>query len=375
MIPISGPWISEKEIEFVNDAIKNGWFDKSNYYINEFEKLFCEYTGRKYAIALPSCTSALHLSMLSLGLKNGDEVIVPESTWIATSAPISYVGAKPIFADIDYNSWCIDPLSIEKHITPSTKAIICVDLYGNMPEYSKIYEIAEKRKILLVEDAAQAVGSEYMGKKAGSFGTMSTFSFHGTKTLTTGEGGMLLTDDAEIINKSLYLRDHGRDLGEKMFWNTSVAYKYKMSNLQAALGLAQLLRVEELISRKIEIFNWYEKYLAPINDVTCNIPFKGIKNVPWMTTIVWDNEKIMLGKELLINELKLENISSRPFFYPLSSLPAYSTIIEKDYAKLNPNAYSISRRSINLPSNMLMTEENVIYICEKLKKILDKFRR
>lgn len=200
-------------------------------------------------MTLPSCTSALHLSLLGLELNAGDEVIVPDITWIATSAPISYLGGTPVFADTDSKSWCITADSFKENITSNTRAVIVVDLYGNMPAMDEILEVAREHEIAVIEDAAQAIGTEYKGKKAGSFGLASTFSFHGTKTITTGEGGMLVTDDEDSYNRCRFLSDHGRETGDKMFWNTQVAYKYKLSNMQAALGLAQLERIDELIER------------------------------------------------------------------------------------------------------------------------------
>ncbi len=193
-IPVAGPWITKKEIDYVADAAAHAWYENANRYHERFEKAFAKYTGTTYAIALPSCTSAIHLSLLSLGIGKDDEVIVPDLTWIATAAPISYVGARPIFSDCDDRTWCISPESFENLITSSTKAVIPVDLYGNMPEMDAIRDIADDHDIAIVEDAAEAIGSEYHARKSGSFGSTGVFSFHGSKTMTTGEGGMLVTD-------------------------------------------------------------------------------------------------------------------------------------------------------------------------------------
>lgn len=314
-IPVAGPWITQKEIDYVTDAVTNAWYSNANIYHDRFEKAFATYVGRKYAISLPSCTSALHLALLSLGVGTGDEVIVPDITWIATSAPITYVGATPVFADIDELSWCLSAESFAQRITPKTKAVIIVDLYGNMPDMDAILEIAEKYGIAVIEDAAEAIGSEYKDKKAGSFGDVSTFSFHGSKTLTTGEGGMLVTDREDIYQRCLFLRDHGRDPDGKMFWNTEVAYKYKMSSMQAALGLAQLERIEELISRKREIFAWYKESLDGLHGITLNQEAERVKNTYWMVTAVLD-EKLGVKKGDLIERLKEKGIDARPFFIP-----------------------------------------------------------
>lgn len=370
-IPVSGPWITNREIEYVTDAVTNAWYENANEYNQKFEQAFALYMGTKYAISLPSCTSAIHLSLLSLGIGPGDEVIVPDITWIATAAPISYVGATPVFADIDEKSWCLSARSFEKNITEKTKAVIPVDLYGNIPDMDEIHRIANKYNIAVIEDAAEAIGSEYKGKKAGSLGDVGVFSFHGSKTLTTGEGGMLVTDREDIYNKCLFLRDHGRKPGDKMFWNTEVGYKYKMSSLQAALGLAQLERVEELVNRKREIFTWYAEELQMVEGIHLNSEAPEIKNSYWMITVIVDKE-IGIEKEHFIAKLAEDYIDCRPFFYPLSMLPAYRELTNAQEAKnSNKNSYSISPFGINLPSALNLSREQVSFVCEKLKNILN----
>src|SRR2546421_4031984 len=260
-IPVAGPWITQKEIDYVTDAVTTAWYGNANVYHDRFERAFSDYVGVRHAVALPSCTSAIHLSLLALGVGAGDEVIVPDATWIASAAPITYVGATPVFADIEAQTWCLAADSFEACITPRTKAVIIVDLYGNMPDMDAVRDVARRHGIAIEEDAAEAIGSEYKGKKAGSFGDASVFSFHGSKTLTTGEGGMLVTNDAKLFERARFIRDHGRKPGDKMFFNHEVAYKYKMSSMQAALGLAQLVRIEELLEQKRRMFKWYEQEL------------------------------------------------------------------------------------------------------------------
>ena len=264
MIPATGPSITKKEIDYISQAAKDGWNENYIKYVSLFEQKFAAYIGRKYALATSSCTGALHLSYLSLGIKKGDEVIVPDITWVATIEPLYYIGAKPIFADIDPETWCIDATKIERLITKKTKAIVVVDLYGHVAEMKKILAIAKKYKLKIIEDAAEAVGSEYYNKKAGSFGDISCFSFHGSKTMVTGEGGMLLTNSKELIKKARYYNDHCKD-SNKIFWTLKVGYKYKMSNMQAACGLAQLERIEELIAKKRQIFSWYQERISKIS--------------------------------------------------------------------------------------------------------------
>jgi perosamine synthetase len=368
-IPISGPWITQKEIDYVTDAVTNAWYSNANMYGERFEKAFADYLGVARAVSLPSCTSAIHLSLLALGVGAGDEVIVPDVTWIASAAPITYVGATPVFADIDPQTWCLSAESFEECITPKTKAVIPVDLYGNMPDMDAIREIAQQHGIAIVEDAAEAIGSEYKGKKAGSFGDTGVFSFHGSKTLTTGEGGMLVTDREDIYRRVLFLRDHGRPPGDKMFYNTEVAYKYKMSSMQAALGLAQLERIEELIAHKRQIFAWYEKELAGVLDVTLNCEPPFIKNTYWMVTAIIAQNR-GLTKDKLMALMSEKNIDCRPFFHPLSALPAYESSERAQQARRqNQVSYQISPFGVNLPCGMNMTEEKVRYVCDALKEI------
>ena len=369
-IRVAGPWITQKEIDYVTDAVTNAWYGNAYVYHERFEKAFADYLGTRFAISLPSCTSAIHLSLLALVVGPGDEVIVPDATWIASAAPITYVGATPVFADIDAKTWCLSAESFEECVTPRTKAVIPVDLYGNMPDMDAIQDVAKQHGIAVIEDAAEAIGSEYKGKKAGSFGDTGVFSFHGSKTLTTGEGGMLVTDREDIYHCVLFLRGHGRKPGDKMFWNTEVAYKYRMSSMQAALGLAQLERIEELVARKCQIFSWYEQELAGVEGVTLNYEAPGTKNTYWMVTVILD-QSYRMEKERLMELLSKQGIDSRPFFYPLSSLPAYTGLEQAQKAQQrNSVSYKISPYGVNLPCALNMTEEKVQYVCDVLKEIL-----
>jgi len=260
--------------------------------------------------------------------------------------------------------------SFEECITSRTKAVIPVDLYGGIPDLDALRSVAQRHGVAIIEDAAEAIGSEYKGRKAGSFGDTGVFSFHGSKTLTTGEGGMLVTDREDIYRRCLFLRDHGREPGDKMFWNSEVAYKYKMSSLQAAFGLAQLEMIEELVKRKREIFEWYKKELSDVDGITLNSEAPYTKNTYWMVTVIVDR-KFGLKKEEIMRLLSERGIDCRPFFYPLSSLPAYKGLEQAGLArKRNRVAYEISPYGVNLPCGMNMNEEKVKYVCETLRSIL-----
>lgn len=370
-IPVSGPWITDKEIEYVADAARNAWYENANMYHERFEKTFAEYLGVKHAVTLPSCTSALHLSLLALGVGPGDEVVVSDVTWIASAAPIIYVGAIPVFADMDEKTWCMTAESFEECITHKTKAVIPVDLYGSMPDWDRILEIARRHNIVIIEDAAEALGSEYKGKKAGTFGDTGTFSFHGSKTMTTGEGGMLVTNNKELFDRVLFLRDHGRKPGDVLFFNSEVGYKYKMSSMQAALGLAQIERADELEDKKRQIFSWYKKALAGIDGITLNFEPEGTKNSYWMVSIIL-NQKYGIKKEELFYKMQAHGISCRPFFFPLSAIPAFYETEEGQKAReRNVVSYRISPYGLNLPCGMNMDEVRVGRVCEVLNTIIN----
>ena len=363
-IPINKPSITELEISLVNDAVKNGWGSKCYEYISQFEKDFAKYQGSEYALATSSCTGAIHLSLMAMGLKEGDEVIVPDITWIASVEPVLYIGAKPVFVDVMKDTWCIDPAKIEASITDKTKGIIVVHLYGNLVEMDAIKTIAQKHNLWILEDAAEGLGSEYKGQKAGSIGDIGVFSFHGTKTMTTGEGGILVTNNETYIERARILNDHGRNpkIG-KTFWMEEYGYKYKMSNLQAALGCAQISRMDELVEKKRLIFSWYKELLKDVNG-QLNPEATHTKNSYWLPTIIL-SEEYNFEREAFFVFSKKNNIDSRPFFYPLSSLPMFTKI------DANIVSYTIYERGINLPSFHDITYEQVQRVCLILKTFLN----
>jgi perosamine synthetase len=366
-IPIAGPSITQKEIDYVTEAVRTAWYGNANVFHDRFEQAFAVHCGRKHAVSLPSCTSGLHLALMALGLGDGDEVIVPDATWIASVAPVKYVGATPVFADIDAESWCLSPEAFEAAITPRTKAAIVVDLYGAMPDWDQLAEIASRHGIALIEDAAEAVGSRWHDRPAGSFGVMAAFSFHGSKTLTTGEGGMLVLDDEKLLARVMQLRDHGRAPGDTMFFNEEVGWKYKMSSMQAALGLAQLERLDELVAGKRRIFSWYRDELADWNRGHLNPDVPGLYNSYWMTTVVLD-PGLGIGKDMLIPRLKNRGIDTRPFFHPLSAIPAFHDTPEAAIAReRNKTAYAVSAVSVNLPSALSLSREDVSHVCAALR--------
>jgi len=338
------PSITELEVEYATDAARNGWGERCYEYINRFEDAFKQHLEVKYAVATSSCTGALHMGMAALGLEPGDEVIMADTNWIASAAPVVHLGAKPVFVDILPDSWCIDPDLAEAAITPRTKAILAVHLYGNLCDMDRLQAIGREHGVPVIEDAAEAIGSVYHGKRAGSMGAFGSFSFHGTKTLTTGEGGMFVTNDADLYETVLTLSNHGRARAQtKQFWPDMVGFKYKMSNIQAAIGCAQMERIDDLIDRKREILGYYRKQLESLPGTTMNPEGAGTINGAWMPTVVFD-EETGVKVEILRSAFLDEEIDARVFFHPLSSLPMFSE------RPRNENARRISRVAINLPS-------------------------
>lgn len=371
-IPVAGPWITPKEVAYVTDAAQNAWYGNAGMYHERFEAAMGKVCRRAHAVALPSCTSAIHLALCAAGIGPGDEVVVPETTWIASAAPVHYVGAKPVFGDIDPVSWCLCPRSLERCLTPRTRAVIPVDLYGNLPDWDAILEIARARGLVVIEDAAQAIGASYKGRPAGSFGAMSVFSFHGSKAVTTGEGGMLLTDDPALFQRVLFLRDHGRKPGDDLFYNAEVAFKYRMSAMQAALGLAQVERLPELIERKREIFAWYERRLGGLEGVTLNREKEEVRSIFWMVTAILD-PSLGFTKDRLAERMRESGVDTRPFFFPLSQLPAYAREADVPRARTeNATAYRLAPYGINLPSGYNLTEELADRVCSIFRGILGR---
>ncbi len=352
------PSITDLEKKYAADAVDTGWGAKCYDYINRFEALFADYLGVKYAIATSSCTGALQMGLAALGVGKGDEVILADTNWIATAAPIVHLGAEPIFVDILPDTWCLDPAQVEARITPRTKAIVATHIYGNLCDMDALLSISERYKIAVIEDAAEAIGSSIRDRKAGSMGLFGTFSFHGTKTVTTGEGGMFVTNDAELFEKVLTLSNHGRARGQtRQFWPDVIGFKFKMSNVQAAIGCGQIERIEELVGRKREILSLYKDKLSTLPDVFLNPEHTETINGAWMPTVVL-SERLGISTKNLQEAFQEADVDARVFFHPLSSLPMF----EKHYDNANLynlNAWSIPQRAINLPSYHDMSSDDI----------------
>lgn len=363
MILTAGPSITEKEISYVMDAVKNGWNFHHSDYNKKFAETLARYTGSKYCVPMASGTGAMHIGVLACGVKKGDEVIVPDMGYISASNAVEYMGAKPVFADVDEENWCLYPESVEKNITKKTKAIMPVWMYGSVPRMGELMEIAEKHGLKVVEDACPGLGALYRGRMAGSIGDAGTFSFQGAKTFVMGEGGALITSDDKVCELALSYHHNCRD-PKRQFWHTDIGFMYTISNLQCAIGLAQVERAEELTEKKRRVFGWYRKRLEGVEFLSLNHEDKDTRNGYWMTSIVL-NGKSPVKRDELRAKLLERKIDTRPFFYPISMFPMYRPLEKK-----NPVSYRVGLNGINLPSGVMLTEEQVDYVCSAVLEIL-----
>lgn len=362
-IAYTRPSITELEVSYATDATRHGWGERCYDYIHRFERLFREHLNSAYAVATSSATGALHLGLAGLGIGPGDEVILADTNWIASVAPVIYVGATPVFVDILADTWCLDPAAVEQALTPRTRAILAVHLYGNLCDMDALRAIGQRHGIALIEDAAEALGSVWHGAKAGSMGTFGAFSFHGTKTVTTGEGGMFVTNDAALYEKVLTLSNHGRARGQtKQFWPDLLGFKYKLSNVQAAIGCAQLERIDELTQRKRAILARYRQLLAGSPGLSMNPEPDGTVNGAWMPTVVFDRST-GVTREGLQAGFAAANIDARVFFHPLSSLSIFEGCAG------GAHAADIPTRAINLPSFHDMTDDDQCRVAQVLREV------
>lgn len=360
-IPYTRPSITDLEIRYATDAVRDGWGERCYDYIVRLEAAFRDHLQVEHAIATSSGTGALHLGLAGLGIGPGDEVILAESNWIASAAPIAHLGARPVIVDVRRDTWCIDPARAEEAVTPRTKAILAVHLYGNMCDMDALRDIGERRGIAIVEDAAEALGSRWGKSHAGGLGVFGTFSFHGTKTMTTGEGGMFVTGDRALYERVLTLSNHGRARGEtRQFWPSLLGFKYKLSNVAAAIGCAQLERLPELLAAKRRIFAYYAAALADL-PLRMNPEPTGTTNGFWMPTMVAD-DGVAFDRDRLIEVFNAEGIDGRVFFWPLSDLPMFTPIPTNRIARV------LSRRGMNLPSYHDMTDADMDRVIHCVRK-------
>jgi perosamine synthetase len=362
--PISQPTIAEKEIEYVLDAVKSGWVSSLGKYLEMFEAAFAKFCNVKYALTVNNGTTGLHLALATLNIKAGDEVIIPDLTFIATANAVAYTGATPVLVDIEPDTLCISPDAIRKAITPRTKAIMPVHLYGHPANMKEIMKIAKEHSLLVIEDAAEAHGAECFGERVGSIGDCAVFSFYGNKIITTGEGGMLTMNDEKLYRRAKMLRDHAMS-PVKRYYHPELGYNYRMTNLQAALGLAQMERIDLIIENRASILAWYREYINVSDKVRLNYQADYAKNVYWLICLEvdWFNDDL---RAEFMTDLKSLGVDSRPYFYPLSVMPMYQSTTPPVVAKK-------SVIGVNLPSYFGLAHEDVKTISELVNQMLAKY--
>lgn len=362
-ISFAGPSITEKEVSYVTDAVRNGWYENFDGYITRLEKAFADYIGVRYAVATHCCTHALHLAAAALGLGEEDEVIVTDFSWVATAYTVAYTGAKCVFCDVEPDTWTIDPDCIRKAITPKTKAIMLVHSFGQPAMMDEIMAIAKEYGLFVIEDAAPAVGSEYKGKKVGSFGDFSCFSFQGAKMTVSGEGGVLLTDNEELYKRARLLANMGRTDSRAVFWCDGIGFEYTISNVSAALALAQLERVNELMAKKRQLFSWYDERLRDVEEIRIVREREGCLSNYCYPSILLKN-RTLEERDAVLKGLREKNIHARPAFPRMSRFPVFEQRFE------NPVCAEVEQKGVSLPSAANLTKEDVDFVCDSLLGLL-----
>jgi perosamine synthetase len=364
MIPVYRPSIGEREKKYVAEALDSGWVSSKGPFLARFESDFAAYMGVPHAVSAANGTVALHLAFAALGIGPGDEVIVPTLTYIASVNAIAYTGARPVFVDSDPIYWNLDAEQIEQAITPRTKAIEVVHLYGHPADMDPILEIAARHGLHVVEDAAESHGALYKGRRVGAIGTVGTFSFFGNKIITTGEGGMLVTAQDQVADHARHLRGQGVS-PTRTYWHDILGFNYRLTNVAAAMGCAQLERVDETLAAKRMIAGWYRTYLGGVEGVTLQ------SEAPWASCVFWMNS-ILVKPELrdpLMDHLARDGIETRPFFHPAHTMPVHRT------SGRFPVAERLGESGINLPSYADLEEGQVAQICDSIRRFHEARRR
>jgi len=356
-LPVAEPDLGPLEEQYVLDALRSGWVSSIGKYIERFEKGFAAFCGAEHGVAVSNGTGAIDLALLAVGIGPGDEVIVPTLTFVATAAAVRHVGAEPVFVDSEPEIGTLDPRAVERAVSRRTKAIIPVHLYGHPADMDPILDLAKSHGITVIEDAAEAHGAKYKGRVAGSMGDMATFSFYGNKILTTGEGGMVVTNDKRLEKRLRFLKDHAMD-PDRRYWHPEVGYNYRMTNLQAALGCAQLERFAELTKKRQRILELYREAFSDRPDILINPSRSWAEPVPWLVCALLPEGTTRDRRDALMADLKADNVDSRPYFHLLCDMPPYKSCRHagKEGDAL-PVAEDLSARGMNLPSVTWLSDE------------------
>jgi perosamine synthetase len=357
-IPVYQPSLTGNEKKYVNECLDSTWISSKGKYVGLFEEKFASYIGIQHAATVSNGTVALHLALLALGIGAGDEVIVPTLTYIASVNAIAYTGATPVFVDSLADTWQMDPEDVARKITPRTRGVMAVHLYGHACDLGSLRTICDQHGIFLIEDCAEAIGSQYKGRHVGNFGDISTFSFFGNKTITTGEGGMVITNDETLFDRSVHFKGQGL-AKHRQYWHDVIGYNYRMTNICAAIGLAQLEQAEKFIKRKIEIAAIYKKELNGI-DVEFHEQHEDVLHSYWMCSLLVPQPK---HRDPFRDHLQNEGIETRPLFYPAHTMPMYSNKYQK-----HPVAENLGWRGVNLPSYPSLKDNELQFIIDRIKE-------
>jgi len=361
MIPVAAPVMGEKELAYVTDCVRSGWVSSLGEYVRRFESGFAAYCGVSHGVATHNGTVALHLVLAALGIGPGDEVIVPALTFVATANAVRYTGATPVFVDSEEESWNIDPAAVARAITGSTRAIIAVHLYGHPAQMEPLQQLAKRHNLALIEDAAESHGARYKGRRTGSLGDVGVFSFYGNKIITTGEGGMIVSNDHALVERCFFLENQAKSSSDP-YWHSEIGYNYRMTNMQAALGVAQLEQIDEFISARIRNAAHYRRRLSDVPGLVMPPRADWAENVYWMFSVLV-NPEFGADRDQVMAGLHRREIETRPVFYPLHMLPMYNT------GQSLPVAERVGQTGLNLPSGSGLTPDEVDSVCNALIEI------
>jgi perosamine synthetase len=363
-IPVSAPALVGNEKKYVMDCLESAWISSNGKYIDLFEASFREFCGTRHAISCSNGTVALHVPLVALNVQPGDEVLVPALTFVATANAVTYCGARPVFVDSEPGTWNMDPQEIARKITPRTKGIIVVHLYGHPADMDRILAVAKAHNLFVIEDAAEAHGAEYKGKRVGGIGRVGTFSFYGNKIVTTGEGGMIVTNDDALAVKMRQLKGQGVDPSRR-YWFPVIGYNYRMTNIAAAIGLAQMEKAEWHMERRHEVSRWYREELQDLKSISWQPELDWATHANWMFTIVLNSPGV--DRERIMADMLECGIESRPGFYPMHMLPPYEQTQSEEF----PVATHLGTRSISLPTWAGLSRNDVQRICQTLRRCLN----
>lgn len=369
MIPVNAPVITSESKALVAQALKEGWISSAGPYVEQFEREFARYLGVKHAITVNTGTAAIHIALLAAGIGEGDEVIVPAFTMAASWMAVMYTGAKPIFVDVEPDIYTINPSLIEAAITPSTKAIMPVHIYGHPADMDPIMNIAQKHHLLVIEDAAEAHGATYKGKLVGGIGDINAFSFYANKIITTGEGGMVTTNSDSLADLARRLKDLAHSQA-KRFIHDALGYNYRLTSMQAALGSGQLLHINDFLATKRGMAELYQKGLSGIPGITLPVKRDWATHVYWMYAILVDEAKFGMNKDIFRAKLLEQGVDTRDFFYAPSTQPA---LTDKGLGGGSfPVTQMIASCGCYLPSGLAITDGQIKTVCETIRVICPK---